>query len=275
MSSEGSISQVLRSGRKLMTGDVKKTDENLKSRDNLDMGSDISKREKSKKSTITFLRILTKIPVHRKNYHARHLESTKNSVLLKIVPVTLEGPNGTIETCALCDEASTITIIEEEIANVLGCVGEKKPLTMKGTDDTIKKEKRKQERKTVSGLLPEEIDIAEKKWIKIAQKEDFESEIEDMRKLKKVTKESRLYQLTPYLDEENIIRMSGRLKHAPNLDDNYKNPIILHPKNELTKLLINFYHEKNFHQGQETVVNMLREKYWILCETLLKRIGLI
>ncbi|KAG5878003.1 hypothetical protein JTB14_010745 [Gonioctena quinquepunctata] len=74
------------------------------------------------------------------NYHARHLESTKNSVLLKIVPVTLEGPNGTIERCALCDEASTITIIEEEIANVLGCVGEKEPLTMKWTDDTIKKE---------------------------------------------------------------------------------------------------------------------------------------
>ncbi|KAG5897899.1 hypothetical protein JTB14_017754 [Gonioctena quinquepunctata] len=61
-------------------------------------------------------------------------------VLLKIVPVTLEGPNGTIETCALCDEASTITIIEEEIAKVLGCVVEKGPLTMKWTDDTIKKE---------------------------------------------------------------------------------------------------------------------------------------
>ncbi|KAG5872257.1 hypothetical protein JTB14_019343 [Gonioctena quinquepunctata] len=43
----------------------------------------------------------------------------------------------------------------------------------------------KQERKTVSGLLPEEIDIAKKIWIKIAHKEDYESEIEDMRKLKK------------------------------------------------------------------------------------------
>ncbi|KAG5893722.1 hypothetical protein JTB14_022330 [Gonioctena quinquepunctata] len=65
------------------------------------------------------------------NYHARHLKSTDNTVLLKIVPDTLEGPNGTIETCALCDEASTITIIEKEIANVLGCAGEKEPLTMK------------------------------------------------------------------------------------------------------------------------------------------------
>ncbi|KAG5880498.1 hypothetical protein JTB14_010090 [Gonioctena quinquepunctata] len=74
------------------------------------------------------------------NYHARHLESTENSVSLEIVPVTLEGPNGTIETCAFCDGASTITIIEEEIANVLGCVGEKESLTMKWTDDTIRKE---------------------------------------------------------------------------------------------------------------------------------------
>ncbi|KAG5870155.1 hypothetical protein JTB14_007906 [Gonioctena quinquepunctata] len=74
------------------------------------------------------------------NYHARHLDSTENTVLLKIVPVTLEGPNGTTKTCARCDQASTITIIEEGIANVLGCVGEKEPLTMKWTDDTIKKE---------------------------------------------------------------------------------------------------------------------------------------
>ncbi|KAG5891323.1 hypothetical protein JTB14_036891 [Gonioctena quinquepunctata] len=118
---------------------------------------------------------------------------------------------------------------------------------------------RKHERKTVSGLLPEEIDRVEKKWIKIAQKDDFESEIEDLRKLREVMKESRLYQLTPYLDEGNIIRMSERLNYDPNLNDNYYNPIILHPTNELTRFLINFYHEKNFHQGQETVVNMLRK----------------
>ncbi|KAG5879540.1 hypothetical protein JTB14_005547 [Gonioctena quinquepunctata] len=66
------------------------------------------------------------------NHHARPLKSSETSVLLKIVPV--------IETCVLCDEASTITIIDKEIVNVLGCVGEKEPLTMKWTNDTIKKE---------------------------------------------------------------------------------------------------------------------------------------
>ncbi|KAG5872256.1 hypothetical protein JTB14_019342 [Gonioctena quinquepunctata] len=53
-----------------MTGDVKKTDENLKSRDNLDMGSDISKREKSRKSTVESsvrkLKIRAQIEAHEK-----------------------------------------------------------------------------------------------------------------------------------------------------------------------------------------------------------------
>ncbi|KAG5873823.1 hypothetical protein JTB14_027373 [Gonioctena quinquepunctata] len=70
MSSEGSISKVPRSGSKLMTGDVRKTDKNLKSRDNLDMGSDISKREKSRKSrvwsSVRKLKIQAEIKAHEK-----------------------------------------------------------------------------------------------------------------------------------------------------------------------------------------------------------------
>ncbi|KAG5883997.1 hypothetical protein JTB14_006658 [Gonioctena quinquepunctata] len=76
MSSEGSISKVLRSGRKLMTGDVKKTDENLKSRDNLDMGSDISKREKIKKST-------TNLNPMKKNLTLFLMKSIVNSNIIK------------------------------------------------------------------------------------------------------------------------------------------------------------------------------------------------
>lgn len=45
--------------------------------------------------------------------------------MLKIVYVTLWSIKGSIETYALCDEASTITIMEEEIADMLGCRGER------------------------------------------------------------------------------------------------------------------------------------------------------
>ncbi|KAG5869468.1 hypothetical protein JTB14_029191 [Gonioctena quinquepunctata] len=70
MSSEGIISKFLRPGGKLMTGDVKKTYENLMSRDNLDIGSDISKRGKSKKSimrsSVRKLKIQAEIGAHEK-----------------------------------------------------------------------------------------------------------------------------------------------------------------------------------------------------------------
>lgn len=66
--------------------------------------------------------------------HHSHLDP---KVLLRIIPVRLTGPNGTILTSAFCDEGSVLTMIESDIATKLGIVGSKQPLCMKWTKNIV------------------------------------------------------------------------------------------------------------------------------------------
>lgn len=51
---------------------------------------------------------------------------------LKIIPVVLSGPLSSVETYALCDEGSTVTLIDASIADVIGADGPNKPLRLQG-----------------------------------------------------------------------------------------------------------------------------------------------
>ncbi|CAK1589329.1 unnamed protein product [Parnassius mnemosyne] len=47
-----------------------------------------------------------------------------HKVLLKVVPLTLHGPNGSLHTHALLDDGATVTVISSDIADELGLYGE-------------------------------------------------------------------------------------------------------------------------------------------------------
>ena len=72
--------------------------------------------------------------------HSSTSTSRSPEVLLRVLPVTLRGPTGTIDTFALCDEASTVTMVDEDLANQLGARGPVEPLTLRWTDDTTLRE---------------------------------------------------------------------------------------------------------------------------------------
>src|SRR5688500_11116380 len=74
----------------------------------------------------------------------------------------------------------------------------------------------------------------------------------------------RLFALRPFLDQNGIMRLVGRLNLARDLDIATKNPVVLDPKHPYTKLLIHHFHVKAGHHGREKVLNDLRQKYWIL-----------
>ncbi|XP_058827380.1 uncharacterized protein LOC131687320 [Topomyia yanbarensis] len=63
-----------------------------------------------------------------------------DSVLFRIVPVVLHGPRMTIQTYALFDDGSSLTLIDEEIAETLQLPGEPYPLWLKWTGDTCRHE---------------------------------------------------------------------------------------------------------------------------------------
>ncbi|XP_043063902.1 uncharacterized protein LOC122320026 [Drosophila ficusphila] len=60
-----------------------------------------------------------------------------NKVLLKVIPVTLIGPQKSIDTYALLDEASTISLIDEQLATDLQLEGPISPLKMQWTNNEI------------------------------------------------------------------------------------------------------------------------------------------
>ena len=57
-------------------------------------------------------------------------------VLLRVLPVTVSGPKGCVETLALLDEASTVTLMDKALADDIGAVGQSDPLHMAWTNST-------------------------------------------------------------------------------------------------------------------------------------------
>ncbi|GBP73277.1 hypothetical protein EVAR_54771_1 [Eumeta japonica] len=53
---------------------------------------------------------------------------------LKIVPVELYGPEGSMKVHALLDEGSTVTLIDEQVANRIGAKGRRETLRVSSSD---------------------------------------------------------------------------------------------------------------------------------------------
>ncbi|XP_065072994.1 uncharacterized protein LOC135697298 [Ochlerotatus camptorhynchus] len=78
-----------------------------------------------------------------------------------------------------------------------------------------------------------------------------------------VKKSSCLYKLTPILDKEGVLRLGGRMDMSVDMPFDKRCPIILPRKHATTEKLIQFYHEKYGHANRETVMNELRQRFWI------------
>ena len=69
--------------------------------------------------------------------------------------------------------------------------------------------------------------------------------------------------LKPFTDQSGILRVGGRLTHTP-IPYETKHPIILPSNHHITLLIINYYHSRLGHVGQERVLAEVRQKFWIL-----------
>ena len=72
-----------------------------------------------------------------------------------------------------------------------------------------------------------------------------------------------LNKLPPFLDNQNLMRLKGRLRHA---DASYemKHPIWLSAKHPIVRKLSEDGHESNYHEGTEYVRRILQQKCWII-----------
>jgi len=72
---------------------------------------------------------------------------------------------------------------------------------------------------------------------------------------------SQLKSLQPMLDQDGILRIGGRIKHA-GLDVNLAHPVIVPHKHRIANLIVKQAHDVA-HVGNEWTLSILREKYWI------------
>ncbi|KAK3726566.1 hypothetical protein QZH41_001952, partial [Actinostola sp. cb2023] len=127
-------------------------------------------------------------------------------------------------------------------------------------------------------LLVKDLIQAEQVIIKAVQEDAFAKEKDIVRSLDAqsnkegsvrrqglpVAKSSSLYRLDPFIDENGILRVGGRIR-CSDFSYDVKHPIILPRKGHITELLITFHHERINHQGRGITLNELRSSgYWII-----------
>lgn len=108
--------------------------------------------------------------------------------------------------------------------------------------------------------------VAETAIIKIVQIECFTEEILCLSHGKELDKESPISRLSPFLDQEGVLRVGGRISKMKGIVPSGQiNPIILPKNHHISTLLIGHYHEKLQHQGRHLTEGALRSAgYWVI-----------
>ncbi|XP_063839096.1 uncharacterized protein LOC135088143 [Ostrinia nubilalis] len=99
--------------------------------------------------------------------------------------------------------------------------------------------------------------------VKHIQHKEFPEEIINLSNNQSVNKKSKIYNLYPTLDENNILRVGGRLRTA-NMNSEMKHPAIIPSRTRLADLIIDQAHESTFHGGARLTTAFIRQRYWLL-----------
>ncbi|XP_030750158.1 uncharacterized protein LOC115877948 [Sitophilus oryzae] len=97
--------------------------------------------------------------------------------------------------------------------------------------------------------------------VRFVQNEVFSADILKLKEKVPCSKPFR--KLASFLDEDGVLRVGGRLKHA-NLEFDVKHPMLLPRDHQLTYLVIQEFHNKNLHPGPRTLEYLILQQFWIL-----------
>ncbi|GFW43001.1 integrase catalytic domain-containing protein [Trichonephila clavipes] len=111
-------------------------------------------------------------------------------------------------------------------------------------------------------ITADEIQNAEYFWLKCVQSEFYSAEILALKQNEQLRSSSEIKSLVPYLDENNLLRLTGRLLEA-DLCFGERHPVILPRRCKFTELLVIREHERIGHCGVSATLTQLRKKYWV------------
>ena len=108
-----------------------------------------------------------------------------------------------------------------------------------------------------------DLSSAESSIIRYAQQVHYSQEIHRLRTGNKLPVSHPLRKLEVHLDENDLLRVGGRLACAP-VPESSKYQILLPPKSHVALLIVRHIHSvQALHSGSEYVLSLLRQKYWI------------
>lgn len=119
----------------------------------------------------------------------------------------------------------------------------------------------KQTKNRSSLIRAHEIRSAENQWIKIVQTEMFGRDIHSISQ-NGWSHTPTIRQFNPFVDENGILRMNGRVGNADLLEQ--KTAIIIPAQHHFTTLMIRDAHDEVMHGGVQLTLRKLREKFWII-----------
>ena len=112
-------------------------------------------------------------------------------------------------------------------------------------------------------LQLEELATAEQILVKDAQQTSFPAEVDILKEGGELPDSNKLSSLSPYLDDDGVLRVGGRLNYIP-IPLEARHPAILPRCHDITRLIIEWLHKKNGHVGCEHVLSLLLQKYWVM-----------
>ena len=128
-------------------------------------------------------------------------------------------------------------------------------------------------------ITVEEMNFAEREILKYTQRRAFSKELSYLQnqsqvvkvdgslkgqegRLRPITRSSSIYKLDPQLIN-GLLCVGGRLRYAP-IEDEKKHPVILPKKHHVVDLIVRHFHTISGHSGQEHVLSLTRERFWII-----------
>lgn len=108
------------------------------------------------------------------------------------------------------------------------------------------------------------MEAARRVWAKLTQAAAFSDGLSRITRHGEVSKSSSLKSVTPFIDQDGVLRVGGRLKNVA-LDDDVRQPLILPRNAPLTHLVVADAHRRTLHGGVQLTLATIRREYWILC----------
>lgn len=108
----------------------------------------------------------------------------------------------------------------------------------------------------------EELESSELTLARLSQQESFADVYDSLTNKRGIKKNAQLLKLNLFIDNNNLIRVGGRIQNSNNFSFNKKHPVLLSAKHWLTVLLFRYEHHRTMHAAPQLLLFTIRETWW-------------